>query len=124
VNQLLFRRLTLFQNQSRSKKVLWWALFKKQELKFGLVWARVSKGREGSLSLCPGTKIFFCLAVPGQGQEQKYRDKLLCPRTKSLSKKKKKRKRTFENRIGRYKTGKVSSKTGKDVLKQEIIEKE
>ena len=36
------------------------------------------------LSLCPGTKKFclsWCPFVPGQGQEQMSRDKLLCPGT-------------------------------------------
>ena len=36
------------------------------------------------LSLCPGTKKFClsrCPFVPGQGQEQMSRDKLLCPGT-------------------------------------------
>ena len=42
----------------------------------------VSTGQDVPLSLCPGTKNFFlsqCPFVPGQRQEQKSRDKLLCP---------------------------------------------
>ena len=64
----------------------------------------------------PGTKKFSCPFVPGQGQEQKSRDKLLCPgmsrdkitftkkpkrQEKNVLKQKKnvlKQERTFKNR--------------------------
>ena len=44
--------------------------------------SRDKPGRDVPLSLCPGTKKFClsrCPFVPGQGQEQMSRDKLLCP---------------------------------------------
>jgi hypothetical protein len=62
-----------------------------------------SRDKNYSLSRCP--------FVPGEGQEQKSWDILLCPGTKSFYKKKQK--------TGCFKTGKGHSKTGKDVLKQE-----
>ena len=68
------------------------------------VHSRVSTGRDVPLSLCPGTKKILsrCPFVPGQGQEQMSRDKLLCPvpsRDKiTFPKEPKNRKRTFQNR--------------------------
>ena len=46
--------------------------------------SRDNEGTSVPLSLCPGTKKFClsrCPFVPGQGQEQMSRDKLLCPGT-------------------------------------------
>ena len=48
---------------------------------------RDNPGRDVLLSLCPGTKkksLSQCPFVPGQGQEQKFQDKLLCPGTKLI----------------------------------------
>jgi hypothetical protein len=68
---------------------------------------RVSKGRDVQGQKCFLVPLSHC---PGTRAEQKSRDKLLCPRTKSLTQKIGK---------GRSKTRKGRSKTGKDVLKQE-----
>ena len=64
-----------------------------------------------------GTKKFPCLAVPGQDQQQKSRDKLLCHRaswdkiTTSLAifQGVLNQNRLFENRKGHSKTGKGHS---------------
>jgi hypothetical protein len=88
----------------------------------------VSKGRDVPLSLCPGTKTFplsRCPSVPGQGQEQMSRDKLLCPGTSrdkiifpNGHKKQKKRRSKTGKRCSTI--GKGRSKTGKDILKQPV----
>ena len=70
-------RISVFMGQIFKFYVCFWncLVFKV----FYIVETRVSKGRDVPLSLCPGTKIFPCPFVPGQVQEQKSRDKLLCP---------------------------------------------
>ena len=69
--------------------------------------------------IVPGQKYF-----PGQGQEQKSWDKLLCPGTSRDKitfppKKQRTRKGHSKTGKGRCKTGKERSKTGKYILKQE-----
>ena len=68
-----------------------------------------------SLSLCP---------VPGQEQEQKFRDKLFCPGTSrdkiTFPKKTKKQEKDVLKQVkGRSKSGKGLSKTGKGHSKTE-----
>ena len=97
--------------------------------------------RDVPLSLCPGTKIFPCPAVPlsrdkgrGKNHRQKSRDKLLCPGTsrnkitypKNPKKQEKdvlKQRKDALKQEGMFYTEKVYSKTGKGVAKQEIIGK-
>ena len=82
--------------------------------------------RDVPLSLCPGTKNFFVLVslfprtkagahVPGQNhfpKRTKKQEMYIQKQEKDILK----QERTFQNRKGHF-------KTGKDVLKQEIIEK-
>jgi hypothetical protein len=73
------------------------------------------------LSLCPWTKKFSCPFDPQQGQEQKSRDKLFCPKrpgTKSPSKKKQE-KDVLKEEKDILKQEKDVLKQIKDILKQE-----
>ena len=72
------------------------------DIKVGYGTSQDNPGRDVPFSVGPGTKIIPCPFVPGQGQEQKSQDKLLCSGTKSVPKKTKKGK-------GRSKTGKGHS---------------
>ena len=75
--------------------------------------SRDKPGRDVPLSLCPGTTVFplsRCPFVPGQGQEQMSRDKVICPGTSGRTK--------LAEKIP--KKGQKCSKPGKDALKQDV----